>query len=175
MENTQILHSRRILFRQFTKEDLKEDLNIFNHKNIKYFTEEKIEDSKKYIEEIIENYKNKEKFNFWHLVKIGENKSIGMAKIETKEKIAQIKILIDEKIKNRGYATEALETLIQETFTSGLAEKIKIKAYKENQAWIEVIKKNNFEKYKEDQTYNYYQMTNIDYMKYFAIFGEIDI
>lgn len=175
MENTQILHSRRILFKKFTEEDKNKDLDIFNHKNFKYFTEEKIEDPKTFIDKTIKSYEEKNDFHFWHLVKIGENESLGMAKVDLDDNTAYIKVLIKESIKNRGYGTEALETLIHEVFTENLASKIVVKAQKENGPWQEVIKKSHLKKFNEDENLTYYQMTNIDYMKYFAIFGEIDI
>lgn len=175
MENTQILNSRRILFKKFTEEDKNKELDIFTHKNLKYFTEEKIEKPEALIDKTIQAYKENKDFHFWHLVKIGENESLGMAKVDLDDNTAFIKVLIKESIKNRGYGTEALEALVHEVFTENLANKIVVKAQKENGSWHEVIKKLNFQKFKEDDKFIYYQMTNIDYMKYFAIFGEINI
>lgn len=174
MKNT-LLHSRRILFRNFTEEDKNKDLEIFAHKKLEYFTEEPIEDADLFIDKIIEAYENENDFYFYHLVKVGQGKSLGMAKVDIDGKNARIKVLINESVKNRGYGTEALETLIHEVFTEGLASRVEVLAQKDNGAWIEVIKKSHLEKYHEDEDYIYYQMTNLDYMKYFAIFGEIDI
>lgn len=175
MENTQILHSRRILFKKFTEEDKNKELDIFNHKNLKYFTEKNIENPSDFINQTIKSYVEKKDFHFWHLVKIGEDESLGMAKVDLKDDTAWIKVLIKDSIKNRGYGTEALEALIHEVFTENLAIRIMVKAQKENAPWQEVIKKSHLHSIKEDDEFIYYQMTNIDYMKYFAIFGEINI
>lgn len=175
MKNTEILHSRRILFRKFTEEDKNKDLNIFNHKNIEYFTDEPIEDKNKFIDKLEEAYQKDEEFYFWHLLRIGEDESLGMAEVTIEDTSARIKILISESYKNRGYGSEALDFLIHEVFTDGLASRIELLAQKDNGPWISVIEKSHLEKYKEDDTYFYYQMTNLDYMKYFAIFGDIDI
>ncbi|MDD7305618.1 MAG: GNAT family N-acetyltransferase [Peptoniphilaceae bacterium] len=174
MEKIHILHSRRILFRNFTEEDKNQDLDIFRNKNINCFIGQEIKDKNELIDKLISSNKNGELF-IWHLVKIGENKSLGMAIVKIKEKIATIKILISDKVKNRGYGTEAMESLIHEIFTEAWASRIEVKSKKENGPWIEVIKKAHFEKFKEDKTFSYYKITNLDYMKYFAIYGEIDI
>lgn len=175
MENTHIFYSRRILFRKFDQEDKKKDLDIFDHKNLVYFTDLDISDKNEFLDQVIKAYDEKEDFNFWHMVKLGENESLGMAKVDIEEDTAWVKILTSEKIKNRGYGREALETLIHEIFTENMAKKIKVKAQKDNGPWQEVIKNTQFKEYDQDQDFIYYQITNLDYMKYFAIFGEIDI
>lgn len=172
---TTILHSRRILFRNFSQEDKNKDLEIFAHKNLDYFTEEEIKDTDGYIDQIIESYTKDNNFYFWHLVRLGEGKSLGMAQVQIEKDTARVKILIGESVKNKGYGTEALDTIIHEVFTEGLASRVEVMAHKDNGPWIEVIKKSRLEKFKEDDKFIYYQMTNLDYMKYFAIFGEIDI
>lgn len=173
MENTKLLHSRRLVLRKFRQEDENEELKFLEHKNFKYFKEKTIEDKKEFIQKTLENYENKENYNQWHIVKIGENISIGMAKAKIEEDAVEIKIIIAEKFENRGYATESLNAIIHEFLTGFEITKVKLKAQNENNSWKEVISKVYFKEVEKDDNYTYYEMNNMDYMKIFAIYGDI--
>jgi RimJ/RimL family protein N-acetyltransferase len=173
MKNTELLTSRRLVFRRFTEDDKKKDLDFLNHKNFSYFSPIKIKDKDKFIDQTIENYENKENFNLWYIVIKGENKPVGMAEAIVDGKTAQIKVLISERLKNRGYGSESLEVLIRDLMTTPGIEKILLLSQEENENWQEIIKKTHAKEEKREDGMIYYTLTNIDYMKYFALFGDV--
>ncbi|MBS5988925.1 GNAT family N-acetyltransferase [Anaerococcus hydrogenalis] len=171
MENTKLILSRRLIIRRFEKEDLEKDLEFI--KDPKFFYMSKVEDEKGLIDTCLSNYENKNNYNFWHIVNKGMNDSIGTIRANECENGVRIYIIINKSLRNRGYGREALEAVIDYFFTLGQEEEVYVKAGKNNESFKTLIEKLHFKKYDEDTKYNYYKMDNLDYMKYFAIFGEI--
>lgn len=171
MENTKLILSRRLIIRKFEKEDLEKNLEFIKDSKFFYFTN--LETKEEVIEKTAKDYEEKEDYNFWHIVKKGTNDSIGVIKAFEKNDGVGLFIIINKSLRNRGYAREALEAVIDYFFTLGEKKEIYLKAEKNNGAFKSIIENLHFKKYDEDIKYSYYKMDNLDYMKYFAIFGEI--
>lgn len=170
MENTKLIISRRLIIRKFENEDLEKNLEFIKDPKFFYFTNAEIKEE--LIEKTEKNYKE-EDYNFWHVVKKGMNDSIGVVKAFDKNDGVGLFIIINKSLRNRGYGREALEAVIDYFFTLGEKKEIYLKAEKNNGAFKSLIENLHFKKYDEDMKYCYYKMDNLDYMKYFAIFGEI--
>ena len=166
MENTKLILSRRLMMRRFEKEDLEKNLEFI--KDPKFFYMSKVETEKELIESSLKN-----NYNFWHIVNKGMNDSIGTVKATEFENGVRIYIIINKSLRNRGYGREALEAVIDYFFTLEQKEEVYLKSEKNNESFKTLIDKLHFKKYDEDTKYNFYKMDNLDYMKYFAIFGEI--
>ena len=145
MENTKLILSRRLIIRKFEREDLEKNLEFIKDSKFFYFTN--LETKEEVIEKVSKFYKEKE--------------GVGLF------------IIINKSLRNRGYARESLEAVIDYFFTLGEKKEIYLKAEKNNGAFKSIIENLHFKKYDEDIKYSYYKMDNLDYMKYFAIFGEI--
>lgn len=171
MENTKLIISRRLIIRKFENEDLEKNLEFIKDPKFFYFTN--AETKEELIEKTAKNYKEKVDYNFWHIVKKGMNDSIGVVKAFDKNYGVGLFIIINKSLRNRGYGREALEAVIDYFFTLGEKKEIYLKAEKNNGAFKSLIENLHFKKYDEDTKYSYYKMDNLDYMKYFAIFGEI--
>lgn len=171
MENTKLILSRRLIIRKFEKADLEKNMEFLKDPKFFYFTN--LETKEELIEKTTKYYKEKEDYNFWHIVKKGMNDSIGVVKAFEKNKGVGLFIIINKSLRNRGYGREALEAVIDYFFTLGEKKEIYLKAEKNNGAFKSLIENLHFKKYDEDTKYSYYKMDNLDYMKYFAIFGEI--
>lgn len=171
MENTKLIISRRLIIRKFENEDLEKNLEFIKDPKFFYFTN--AETKEELIEKTEKNYKEKVDYNFWHIVKKGMNDSIGVVKAFDKNDGVGLFIIINKSLRNRGYGREALEAVIDYFFTLGEKKEIYLKAEKNNGAFKSLIENLHFKKYDEDTKYSYYKMDNLDYMKYFAIFGEI--
>lgn len=171
MENTKLILSRRLIIRKFEKADLEKNMEFIEDPKFFYFTN--LETKEELIEKTAKYYKEKEDYNFWHIVKRGMNDSIGVVKAFDKNEGVGLFIIINKSLRNRGYGREALEAVIDYFFTLGEKKEIYLKAEKNNGAFKSLIENLHFKKYDEDTKYSYYKMDNLDYMKYFAIFGEI--
>ena len=171
MENTKLILSRRLIIRKFENEDLEKNMEFIEDPKFFYFTN--TETKEELIEKTAKYYKEKEDYNFWHIVKRGMNDSIGVVKAFDKNDGVGLFIIINKSLRNRGYGREALEAVIDYFFTLGEKKEIYLKAEKNNGAFKSLIENLHFKKYDEDTKYSYYKMDNLDYMKYFAIFGEI--
>ena len=171
MENTKLILSRRLIIRKFEKADLEKNMEFLKDPKFFYFTN--TETKEELIEKTAKYYKEKEDYNFWHIVKRGMNDSIGVVKAFDKNEGVGLFIIINKSLRNRGYGREALEAVIDYLFTLGEKKEIYLKAEKNNGAFKSLIENLHFKKYDEDTKYSYYKMDNLDYMKYFAIFVEI--
>ncbi len=171
MENTKLIISRRLIIRKFENSDLEKNLEFI--KDPKFFYITKVNTKEELIEKTSKYYKEKENYNFWHIVKKGMNDSIGVIKAFEKDDGVGIFIIINKSLRNRGYGREALEAVIDYFFTLGEKKEIYLKAEKNNQSFKSIIENLHFKKYDKDIKYSYYKIDNLDYMKYFAIFGEI--
>ncbi|MDU1316339.1 MAG: GNAT family N-acetyltransferase [Anaerococcus hydrogenalis] len=171
MENTKLILSRRLIIRRFEEADLEKNLEFI--KDPKFFYMSKVENEKELIETSISNYENKKNYNFWHIVNKGMNDSIGTVKASDCENGVRIYIIINKSLRNRGYGREALEAVIDYFFTLEQKQEVFLKSEKNNESFKTLIDKLHFKKYDEDTKYNFYKMDNLDYMKYFAIFGDI--
>mgnify|MGYP001093487969 CR=1 FL=1 len=171
MENTKLIISRRLIMRKFEKGDLEKDLEFMIDPKFFYMSE--IKDKQELVEKSLEYYKNKKNFNFWHIVKKGTNHSIGVIKAIFYENGVRLYVIINKSYRNRGYGKESLDAVIEHFFSFENVKEIYLKTPKDNKAFKTIIDKIHFKKYDEDIKYLYYKMDNLDYMKYFAIFGEI--
>ena len=157
MENTKLIISRRLIIRKFENSDLEKNLEFI--KDPKFFYITKVNTKEELIEKTSKYYKEKD--------------SIGVIQAFEKDDGVGIFIIINKSLRNRGYGREALEAVIDYFFTLGEKKEIYLKAEKNNQSFKSIIENLHFKKYDKDIKYSYYKMDNLDYMKYFAIFGEI--
>lgn len=171
MENTKLIISRRLIIRKFEKDDLGKDMEFFNDPKFYYLSDK--EDEKEFIKDLNNLYENKDNINFWHIVKQGMNESIGCIKAVKVKDGVRIYPIINKSLRNRGYGKEAFEAVMDYFFTMGSSKKVYAKLNKNNDAFKAVVESLTLRKYDEDEKYFYYQINNLDYMKFFAIFGEI--
>ena len=173
MENTKLIFTRRLILKKFEQKDKEKNLNFLEKKEFQSLDIKKSTNKEEFIKLVENAYENQKNFNLWHITKRTSQESIGLAWTEKFENGYIIKIIINDHFENRGYGCESLENIIEYLFTQVFVKEIYLKSKKENAPWQEVIKKVKFIKYNQDKDFYYYKMTNIDYMKYFAIFGEI--
>lgn len=171
MENTKLIISRRLIIRKFEKEDLNKDMEFLTDPKFYYLSDKK--DSKSFIENLEKAYKNEKDINFWHIVKKGLNESIGSIKAVKYETGVSLYPIINKSLRNRGYGKEVFEAVMDYFFTLVRVEKIYAKMDKNNKSFKTIVENLTLKKYDEDEKYLYYQINNLDYMKFFAIFGEI--
>lgn len=171
MENTKLIISRRLIIRKFEDEDIKKDMEFFNNSRFYYLSDET--DKKDFIDHIQKAYEKKSDINFWHVVKKGMNESIGCVKAVKYKDGVRIYPIINKSLRNRGYGTEAFEAVMDSFFTLAEIKKVYARVKKDNEAYKSLVEKLTLKKYDKDEKYFYYQIDNLDYMKFFAIFGEI--
>lgn len=171
MENTKLIISRRLIIRKFEDDDIKKDMEFFDNSRFYYLSDET--DKKDFIDHIQKAYEKKQDTNFWHVVKKGMNESIGCVKAVKYKDGVRIYPIINKSLRNRGYGTEVFEAVMDYFFTLADVKKVYARAKKDNEAYKALVEKLTLKKYDEDEKYFYYQIDNIDYMKFFAIFGEI--
>ncbi|MDY3006937.1 GNAT family N-acetyltransferase [Anaerococcus sp. AGMB00486] len=171
MENTKLIISRRLIIRKFEEDDLNKEMEFFKEPKF-YYLSDKYK-PKEFIEDINLAYENKSGINFWHIVKQGINESIGCIKAVKHEDGVRIYPIINKSLRNRGYGKEAFEAVMDYFFTLGGYKKVYAKLNKKNNAFKTIVESLTLKKYDEDEKYFYYQINNLDYMKFFAIFGEI--
>lgn len=171
MENTRLIISRRLIIRKFEEDDLGKDMEFFKDPKFYYLSDK--EDEKEFIKDINKLYDNKSDINFWHIVKQGMNESIGCIKAVKCEDGVRIYPIINKSLRNRGYGKEAFEAVMDYFFTLAGVNTVYAKLNKDNEAFKAVVESLTLKKYDKDEKYFYYQINNLDYMKFFAIFGEI--
>ncbi|SDE65901.1 ribosomal-protein-alanine N-acetyltransferase [Fontibacillus panacisegetis] len=120
---TQTIETDRLVLRQFVKEDA-EDMfrNWINDKEVQSNYGEPVYESIELVNEVLdcwmESYRSREFFR-WAIV-LKENKQnigqIAFCSIDTKHNFADIEYCISKNYQGRGFATEALNAVIEFTF-----------------------------------------------------------
>lgn len=163
MKDVEILHSRRLLLKDF--EDSDRDFSFVENKNYSFFSDLDFEDFLEKSEKDSEVYPRE-------VAKFGENQSLGaiFARLsQDEEKIGEIRLIISDSYKNRGYGTEAVNLVSDYLFTDLGVEKIYLKIQRENLPMIEVAKKANFKKVGEEEKLLTFELTNILFMFFQAL------
>lgn len=110
------LESERLILRRFTKEDSNEIfLGFVNQEEFLYYANKEkrtLEEQIKSLENIDEKYLNKEYYN-WLIIEKTNNKIIGSInlRVDNKNDSVEFNYAIDNRYTNKGYMTEALNTV----------------------------------------------------------------
>ncbi|MCI5839623.1 MAG: GNAT family N-acetyltransferase [Peptoniphilaceae bacterium] len=165
-ENSKYIESRRLNFKWFIEKDYKK-IGWIKELNI---NENEFKNSAK-LGKKFGNYE-------WQIFEKKSSESIGVIKaIEVDEKNEKIKlyIYIQKNKRNRGYATETIETITDFFMTEIFAKSIEFNCDVNNEAFKSVMEKTKYKLISKNENSLTYEITNIAFMNYFAVFGDIYI
>ena len=150
---TKRIVTNRLILRKFKEDDYKDMYeNWASNKNVAinagWPVHKKIESTKKLVKMWVDEYKNNNVFN-WIIVEKESEKAIGSITVvssDVNNRVCEIGYNIGEEWWNKGYATEAIDFVVDYLFSLNIFDVITASCFEDNIASMRVLEKNGFKK-----------------------------